>query len=76
MSNFSHHGLLGIQYECPNLVEMPVEGQAESMWLLYISINPGAPYGGSIGQYFPGSFNGTHFEAVDAAARIADFGKE
>lgn len=46
------------------------------MWLMYISINPGAPQGGSIGQYFPGSFNGTHFTAVDAVARIADFGKD
>lgn len=46
------------------------------MYLLYISINPGAPLGGSVGQYFIGSFNGTHFEAIDAAARIADFGKD
>ncbi|KAH0283804.1 hypothetical protein M436DRAFT_77255 [Aureobasidium namibiae CBS 147.97] len=75
-SNFSHHGLLGIQYECPNLVEMPVEGSDETMWLMFISINPGAPLGGSISQYFPGSFNGTHFEAVDPVARISDFAKD
>ncbi|KAH7418133.1 putative invertase 4 [Cadophora sp. MPI-SDFR-AT-0126] len=74
-SNFTHHGLLGLQYECPNLVSMPVLG-GDSMWLLAISINPGAPLGGSITEYFPGSFNGTHFEAVDGAARIADFGKD
>jgi beta-fructofuranosidase len=75
-SNFSYHGLLGFQYECPNMVEMPMENSTEPMWLMYISINPGAPLGGSIGQYFPGQFNGTHFEAVDGAARIADFGKD
>jgi beta-fructofuranosidase len=75
-SNFSHHGLLGLQYECPNLVQMPVEGSNEAMWVLAISINPGAPQGGSITQYFPGDFNGTHFTAVDDAARIADFGKD
>ena len=75
-SNFSHAGLLGLQYECPNLVEIPVEGSSETMHLLYISINPGAPLGGSVGQYFIGSFNGTHFEAIDAAAHIADFGKD
>ena len=75
-SNFSHGGLLGIQYECPNLVEIPVQGSSETMYVLYISINPGAPLGGSVGQYFPGTFNGTHFTAVDAAARIADFGKD
>lgn len=75
-SNFSHHGLLGLQYECPNLVEIPVEGSDETMFILAISINPGAPLGGSIMQYFPGYFNGTHFTAVDGAARIADFAKD
>jgi len=75
-SNFSHHGLLGDQYECPNLVEIPMEGQSEPMYVLAISINPGAPLGGSITQYFPGFFNGTVFTPVDGAARIADFGKD
>lgn len=32
--------------------------------------------GGSVGQYFPGNFNGTHFTPVDGATRIADFGKD
>jgi beta-fructofuranosidase len=50
-SNFSHHGLLGLQYECPNLVKMPVANSTESMYVLAISINPGAPQGGSITQY-------------------------
>lgn len=49
---------------------------SSDMFVLYISINPGAPLGGSIGQYFPGTFNGTHFTPVDQAARIADFGKD
>ena len=75
-SNFSYAGLIGVQYECPNMVEMPVENTGESMYLMYISINPGAPLGGSIGQYFPGMFNGTHFTAVDGVTRIADFGKD
>ncbi|KAK5125093.1 hypothetical protein LTR85_000767 [Meristemomyces frigidus] len=75
-SNFSHHGLLGLQYECPNLVEMPMLGSNETMYLLQISINPGAPLGGSISQYFPGSFDGTVFTTVDGAARVQDFGKD
>ncbi|KAJ4308569.1 Invertase [Fusarium piperis] len=79
-SNFSYHGLLGLQYECPNMVPIPYldeEGERQDgMWLMAISINPGAPLGGSITEYHPGTFNGTHFEAVDAAARIADFGKD
>lgn len=76
VSNWTGHGLLGYQYECPNMVQMPMEGQDEPMWLMYVSINPGAPYGGSTGQYWPGDFNGTHFTAVDSVARIADFGKD
>jgi len=74
-SNVSHVGLLGLQYECPNMVQIPMR-DAEPMYLLYISINPGAPLGGSVGQYVPGHFNGTHFNPVDRAARIADFGKD
>lgn len=80
-SNFTMHGLIGLQYECPNMIQIPyIDAETgekqDDMWLMYISISPGAPMGGSIGQYFPGTFNGTHFEAVDAAARIADFGKD
>ena len=89
-SNFSHHGLLGLQYECPNLVQIPLLKNASvadpldasnfdssgSTYLLAISINPGAPLGGSITQYFPGTFNGTVFTPFDSAARIADFGKD
>ena len=75
-SNFSHHGLLGLQFECPNMVSIPMEGSDQLMYVMLVSINPGAPLGGSITQYFPGSFNGTHFKAVDHAARIADFGKD
>lgn len=55
---------------------MPVVNSSETMYLLQISINPGAPLGGSVSQNFPGSFNGTHFTAVDGAARINDFGKD
>ncbi|KFG78865.1 beta-fructofuranosidase [Metarhizium anisopliae] len=79
-SNFSNQGLLGLQWECPNLVRMPLyteDGQRrDDMWTMLISINPGAPVGGSITEYYPGTFNGTHFEAVDSVARIADFGKD
>ncbi|KAL9014197.1 MAG: hypothetical protein Q9173_001160 [Seirophora scorigena] len=88
-SNFSRRGLLGVQYECPNLVQVPmlsnisVENPLDSsnfastdMYVLTISINPGAPLGGSITQAFPGTFNGTHFAPVDHAARITDFGKD
>lgn len=77
-SNFTHHGLLGLQYECPNLVEIPVDSTdgEPTMWVMLISINPGAPLGGSISQYFPGTFNGTHFEAANGATQLTDFAKD
>lgn len=75
-SNFSDAGLLGLQYECPGLAQLPVEDSDEKAWVMYLSINPGAPLGGSVGQYFIGDFNGTHFQANDAAARIDGFGAD
>ena len=81
-SNFSHHGLTGLQYECPNMVELPVLGGGEdeslpsTLWVMQISINPGAPLGGSIAEYFLGNFNGTHFEALDSTTKLTDFAKD
>lgn len=80
-SNFSHHGLLGAQYECPNLVKLPVRDSiggsvVDEAYLLVLSVQPGAPLGGSTTQYFPGTFNGTHFVPWDAATRLAEFGKD
>lgn len=80
-SNFSHHGLLGTQYECPNLVKLPVRDTiggavVNEAYVMAISVQPGAPLGGSITQYFPGTFNGTHFDVFDAATRLTDFAKD
>jgi beta-fructofuranosidase len=45
-SNFTRHGLLGAQYECPNLVKMPVRDRdgslVDEMYVLSISVQPGA----------------------------------
>ncbi|KAK2594612.1 Invertase [Conoideocrella luteorostrata] len=79
-SNFSDFGLLGLQWECPNLVYIPYyddQGQKlDDVWTMVISINPGAPLGGCITEYYPGKFNGTHFEAFDSVTRLTDFGKD
>lgn len=77
-SNVTKVGLLGIQYECPNMVPMPVRGVEgeDELYVLTISLNPGAPLGGSVTEWFPGRFNGTHFEPLDPAARLANFAKD
>ena len=75
LGSFGHAGLLGTDYECPDLVEVPVESGG-TRWVLFVSINPGAPLGGSAVQYFVGRFDGQRFVAEDAVTRLADFGQD
>lgn len=75
LSSFGPAGMLGGNYECPNLVEIPVEGGG-TKWVLFVSINPGAPLGGSAVEYFVGNFDGTHFTPDDHIARFVDFAKD
>ncbi|KAG5994351.1 hypothetical protein E4U54_003124 [Claviceps lovelessii] len=79
-SNFTGEGIYNLQWECPNLVRLPQydsQGQlVDRVWLLMIGINPRAPLGGSGTVYFTGSFNGTHFEAMQHIPRLADMGKD
>ena len=54
----SHEGV----WECPDLFEAPVEGTDERRWIVSVSVDRGAPAGGSGMQYFVGNFDGTSFE--------------
>ncbi|RDC62957.1 glycoside hydrolase family 32 protein [Adhaeribacter pallidiroseus] len=53
-------GAHGGVWECPDLFPLTVEGQQK--WVLFVSINPGGPNGGSATQYFIGDFNGKEFK--------------
>ena len=53
----SHDGV----WECPDLMKFNYGGQEK--WVLFVSINPGGPNGGSITQYFIGKFDGKNFKA-------------
>lgn len=77
-SNFTHSDPSGGSFECPNMVELPVEGTNETLHVLTIGNNPGGPLGGSTTEYFVGNFNGTHFTPVDsnAAPRFIDFAQD
>lgn len=48
-------GAHGGVWECPSLVPMKVEGSDNYRWVLFSSINPGGPNGGSATQYFVGN---------------------
>lgn len=72
-SNFSQP-MPGKQVECPNLVRFDVEGGQKDV--LFISINPGAPLGGSITGYFVGHWDGHRFTADHDDYIILDFAKD
>ena len=46
-------------WECPDLFPLTYEGKTK--WVLFVSINPGGPNGGSATQYFIGNFDGKTF---------------
>ncbi|GFF32742.1 invertase [Aspergillus udagawae] len=79
-SNFTQSGLPGTQFECPNLVKFSVDDYADSAdptkFVLFISVNPGAPLGGSGTYYVVGTFNGTHFTSETPHETLYDFAKD
>ncbi|WP_041247547.1 glycoside hydrolase family 32 protein [Komagataeibacter medellinensis] len=75
LSDFGPSGLFGVDYECPNLIEVAVEGGG-TRWMLFVSVNPGAPTGGSITQYFVGQFDGTRFIPDNTVIGLTDFAKD
>ncbi|MDE3236659.1 MAG: glycoside hydrolase family 32 protein [Bacteroidota bacterium] len=67
-------GAHGGVWECPDL--FPLEYEGKKIWILTVSINPGAPNGGSATQYFIGQFDGNTFTAFDNTTRWIDFGRD
>lgn len=70
-------GAHGGVWECPDLVEVPVEGTKEKKWVLICNINPGGPFGGSATQYFVGHFDGKVFvNESPTLTKWMDWGKD
>lgn len=80
LSDFGPAGATGGVWECPDLMQVPVEHDpTQSRWVLDVDVNPGGPQGGSGGQYFVGDFDGTRFVSdtpASAEALWADHGKD
>jgi fructan beta-fructosidase len=77
-STFGPAGDSAGQWECPDLIELPVERTNEKKWVLIINRNPGAPAGGTGVRYVIGKFDGATFtsEVPDAPVLWADWGKD
>ncbi|NND62558.1 MAG: glycoside hydrolase family 32 protein, partial [Flavobacteriaceae bacterium] len=68
-------GAHGGVWECPDLFKLKVEESEEEKWVLLVSINPGAPNGGSGTQYFVGDWDGTTFSSNQSHEWI-DLGRD
>nr|WP_315166375.1 glycoside hydrolase family 32 protein [uncultured Flavobacterium sp.] len=71
--NIGAHG--GV-WECPDIFKLKVEGSEEKKWVLLISINPGAPNGGSGTQYFIGDYDGKTFRTNQKDIKWIDHGTD
>ncbi|MBM1104704.1 glycoside hydrolase family 32 protein [Aurantibacter crassamenti] len=69
-------GAHGGVWECPDLFKLKVGDTEEEKWVLLISINPGAPNGGSGTQYFIGDFDGKTFTTNQKDIKWIDWGTD
>lgn len=70
------YGAHGGVWECPDLFQIPVEGTNLKKWVLFVSINPGGPNGGSATQYFIGNFDGKTFTIDTNETSWVDYGTD
>lgn len=77
LSRFGPAGVLNKpNWECPDLFELPVEGEAgKSLWVLEVDMGSGSVAGGSGGEYFVGTFDGTQFRSQQHSQWV-DFGRD
>ena len=67
------------QFECPDFVQLPVNGDKNKMkWVMLVNINPGCMFGGSATEYFTGDFDGKEFtcDTKPEVAKWLDYGKD
>ena len=80
MSNFGEgYGVQPCQFECPDMVELPVDGDLNrKKWALIVNVNPGCYFGGSATQYFTGDFDGKKFscDSQPNVTKWLDWGKD
>ena len=67
-------GAHGGVWECPDLFTLTDNGK--TVWVLTVSLNPGAPNGGSGTQYFLGIFDGKNFTTIQKNTKWIDYGPD
>lgn len=73
------YGVQPNQFECPDFIQLPVDGNKDNMkWVMIVNINPGCPFGGSATEYFIGDFDGKEFKCNTdkSVTKWLDFGKD
>lgn len=68
----THNGV----WECPDLFKIKLVDSSIEKWVLLISINPGAPNGGSGTHYFIGDFDGEKFTTTQKDIKWIDYGTD
>ncbi len=79
LSDFGPAGAASGQWECPEIFELPVDGNPRrTRFVLKVGLNPGSPQGGSGEQYFIGEFDGTSFtnDNPSSLTLLTDYGKD
>lgn len=73
------YGAQPSQFECPDMVQLPVNGDKSKMkWVMIVNVNPGCYFGGSATQYFVGDFDGEKFvcDSPKEMVKWLDWGKD
>lgn len=73
------YGVQPSQFECPDMVQLPVDGDKNrTKWALIVNVNPGCYFGGSATQYFIGDFDGEKFtcDTKPEVVKWLDWGKD
>lgn len=73
------YGAQPSMFECPDFVELPVDGDENNRkWVMIVNVNPGCMFGGSGTEYFVGEFDGHEFVCDSDPDKVKwlDYGKD
>lgn len=75
-SEWGPFGHVSGQWECPDLIELPVEGSGTTVWMMKVDVDKDVIGSVNGAQVFFGRFDGHSFVAEDEAGLLADHGAD